>query len=645
MIGRRLVDNRRRRSIAALVCIGLLLIAANILVAHYLPQRLDLTKERLYTLSSATRLTLAHIDEPLTLRFYYSPQLGESVPTYGVYAQRVGELLDRYVAASQGKVRLEIYHPEPFSDAEDRAEAFGLQGVPLGDTGEKVYFGLAGTNSTDDQQVIPFFSSDREPMLEYDLTRVVHMLAYPKRPAVSVISGLPLDANPEAAATGMPSPPLAVLQQLRQIDDVANEPASLEAVPTGTDVAMVVQPQNLPGKTLFAIDQFVLHGGKALVFVDPYSEMAAHDGMSRPPLVGDPAPLLKAWGIKLLPDTVAADRRNARRVMAPGPGGSQEMDYVAWLNIGSADLSHDDPITASLHHVALASAGIIEPIEGAATKFEPLMTTSSDAMKLPVEKVKGLPDVAGLLAHFNPDGQRHVLAARITGPAQTAFPDGPPKPPPAAAPDKSTKPEKPAEASDFLRKSEKPINIVVVADSDILNDRLWARTQNFFGRPVVIPLADNGDFVTNTVDVLAGGEDLVGLRSRGTSIRPFVVVDHIRQQANAQYAAEEQALEQKLKATQAKLRDLTEGGASEAKTALTPEQAAAVTQFRADLRTTRTQLRAVQAALRQNIDWLKTILEFVDIALMPILVAAAALVLAALRRQRWRRRAAPGIAA
>ncbi|HVB17942.1 MAG TPA: Gldg family protein [Stellaceae bacterium] len=640
----------RARSLAALACVAVMLVSVNIIAAQFLPQRFDLTAERLYTLSPGTRQTLARIDEPITLRFYYSTRLGETVPSYGVYAHRVRELLDQYVAAAHGKIRLEVYDPQPFSAIEDRAVAFGLQAVPLNAQGEQVYFGLAGTNSTDDERTIPFFAPQRERLLEYDLTRLVHTLAVPKRTVVGLISSLPLAGDPIAALQGEASRPMAVLQQLRQLDDVKMLPSALDAIPAGTDVLMLVHPQKLPAKTLFAIDQFVQNGGKALIFVDPYSEMQARGGPADMAVDSDLEPLFKAWGVRLEPNTVAADRRDARRVVVPtGAGGGKPLPYVAWLDLKDGELNRDDPITASLSSVTVASAGIIEPLSGATTTFEPLITTSPDAMKLPVDKVAGFPDVVGLLIHFKPTGMRYTLAAHITGPAETAFPDGPPKAAatpgkPAATPAKPAAP--PAKTSEFTAKSAGPINVVVVADTDMLDDRAWAQSQDFFGRQVVAPLADNADFVANAIDVLSGGEELIGLRSRGSSVRPFEVVERIQRAADDRYAAKEHALEQKLKATQAKLRDLTTGAPAkaDANTPLSPEQAKAVEQFRTDLLATRRALRRVREAQRQDIEQLKAILEFCDIALVPIVVALAAIVLGLTRRRRWRRRPSSALA-
>ncbi len=372
-------DTRRARSIIALVCVALLLVAANVVATRYLTARLDLTAERLYTLSPGTRLTLSHIDEPITLRLYYSPKLGESVPSFGVYAQRVRELLDQYVAEAHGKLRLETYDPPPFSDAEDRAVAFGLQGAPLNSQGEQVYFGLAGTNSTDDQQVIAFFSPERERFLEYDLTKLIHALAYPKRTVVALMTALPLNGDPMGVLQGRSSRPMAFLDQLRQTDDVEMLPPDADAIPAGTDVLMLVHPQNLPPKSLFAIDQFVLGGGKAVVFVDPMSELQSRGGERSKAPDSDLAPLFKAWGLQMLPNVVAADRRDARRVVVPTAGrgsAGQPMDYIAWLNLKASELNHQDVITADLKQITMATAGILEPLPGASTKFEPLISTT-----------------------------------------------------------------------------------------------------------------------------------------------------------------------------------------------------------------------------------------------------------------------------
>jgi gliding motility-associatede transport system auxiliary component len=638
--------SRRAIAVAALVCIALMLISANIVIGRWFNARLDLTADRLYTLSPGTLHTLAKIDEPITLHFYYSNRLGNEVPAYGVYAQRVRELLDQYVAASDGKLRLESYDPQPFSDVEDRAVAFGLQAVPIDNEGDKVFFGLAGTNSTDDQQVIAFFSPERERFLEYDLTKLVHSLAVPKKPVVGLISTLPLAGDMMAMMQGRPSQPEAVLEQLQQLDKVDTLGINIDAIPADVDVLMLVHPQNLPPKTMFAIDQFVLKGGKALIFVDPHSELQASEpSQSHPPgspTASDLAPLFKAWGFQMLPGVVAGDRRDAQQVEVPVPGrGEEPLDYVAWLDLKAANLNRSDMITADLSHITMASAGILQPLPGAKTNFEPLIWTSPDSEKIPADKLNGLPDVAGLLDDFKSDNKRYVLAAQVTGPARTAFPDGPPTAPkPHISKPGDNPAAKPAPTPAWLKEAKAPINVVVVADSDLLDDRSWVERQNFFGQRVIVPFANNGDFVTDAVDVLAGGEDLIGLRSRGTAARPFEVVDQIKRQAQARYSAEEHALQQKLKATEAKIAELTGKSRTDTPANLSPEETKAIAQFRVDMLQTRRQLRDVQAALRSNIQRLKDGLEFLDIALIPIIVAVIAIIVGAVRLRRRHRRTA-----
>jgi len=652
--------SRRAVAVAALLCIGLMLVSVNIIAARFFTWRLDLTGERLYTLSGGTLRTLSKIDEPITLRFYYSTRLADEVPSYGVYAQRVRELLDQYVTAANGKIHLEVYNPQPFSDVEDRAVAFGLQGVPLDVQGEQVYFGLAATNSTDDQQVIAFFQPERERFLEYDLTKLVHSLAFPKKTVVGLMSTLPLEGDVMAMMRGRPSEPMAVVEQLQQLDNVKPLASNIDAIPADVDVLMLVHPQNLSDKTLYAIDQFVLKGGKAMVFVDPYSELQA----SRPSQLNPPGSptssnlerVFKSWGFEVPSKTVVGDRRDAQRVGVPGPrGGSRPLDYIAWLNLKTDNLNRDDMITADLSHITMASSGIIEPIDGAKTTIQPLITTSPDSTKIPAEKLMGLPDVAGLLAEFKPDNKRYILAAHVTGIAESAFPDGPPKPSEPAKPEGAdpteakegetdTPPPKPAEtpaapAIESLKQSAQPINVIVVADTDMLDDKFWMQKQEFFGQRVLVPTANNGDFVANAIEVLAGGEDLIGLRTRGTSARPFEIVEQIQSEAQARYSAEERELQAKLKETEAKLANLTGKDQTNAPTTLSPEQTKAIEEFRADMVQTRRQLRDVQAALRSNIRRLKAGLEFLDIALIPIIVAAVAIFLGAVRLKRRSRRA------
>jgi ABC-type uncharacterized transport system involved in gliding motility auxiliary subunit len=638
---------RRTAAVVALVAAAVLFVAINVIAGHVLrATRLDLTQQHLYTLSDGSKKTLARIDEPITLRFYYSPRLGGEVPSYGIYAQRVREMLEEYTARAKGKIKLEILNPEPFSTTEDRAVAFGLQGVPLNQGGESVYFGVAATNSTDDQQVIPFFQPDRERFLEYDLTKLIHGLAFPKKTVVGVITALPLEGDFMAAMQGRPLEPYAVMEQLRPLYELRTLPGEVDKVADDVDVLMIAHPQNLSEKTLYAIDQFVLKGGKALVFVDPYSEtQAAHPNRMSPP--GAPSSsnldkLFAAWGVEMDKDKVAADRRYARRVNIGSASRVRAVEYVAWLALKEENLNRDDPITGDLSQINMATAGVLKPRDGAKTTFTPLITTSSDAEEISADQVQGMPDVASLLADYKPGGQKLTLAARIGGPADTAFPDGPPTPKDDKDKAAEAKEAKEPASAPQIKTAVQPINIVVVADTDILDDRFWVQVQDFFGQRVAVPNAGNGDFVANAVDALAGGNDLIGLRTRGTSARPFEVVQEIQRAADDRSQAREKELEQQLKDTQAKIKELQGKEGPGGGVTLAAEQSQTLDNFRAQMLQIRQELRKVQLDLRQDIDRLKEKLEFFNVAFIPLLVGLAAIALGLARVRRRKRRAEAG---
>jgi len=649
--------DRTALAVTALILAVVLFFAVNIFAnAAFKNASLDLTEGGLYTLSPGTRHLLAGLKEPITLRFYYSKRLGDAAPTYAAYAARVRELLERYAAIAGKRIRLEFYNPEPFSDAEDRAVGYGLQAVPLTENGEQVFFGLAGANSTDDEQAIAFFQPDRERFLEYDLTKLIAGLANPKKPVIGLISALPLQgsfANPMMGGGGS-VPPWWIMQEMNEqfaVHDLGDKPDHIDK---DVDVLMIVHPKDLPETSQFAIDQFVLGGGRALVLVDPNSEADAASGAARVTMMGatpsDLPKLFDAWGLRLVPDKVAGDRTLATRVTADIDGRQQAVDYVAWLTLDPAEFNHDDVVTGDLASLVLATPGILEKKKDATTSFTPLVQTSAEAAEIPADQVRMFPDFLKLIDDYKPAGHRLVLAARIQGMVHTAFPDGPPgaakKPPqnkpeskPEANKTEPGKPEANKPAPGFLKESVKPVNLIVIADTDFLQDRLWARTQEFFGQKIVTPLASNGDFVLDALDSLAGSDALVGLRSRGQSTRPFTLVEHIRAEADARYLAKEKELQDRLKDTEKKLASLQkEGQPGGGRQILSADQQQEIDKFRSDMLETRQSLRSVQHSLREDIDRLDAWLKFINIGLMPILVALAALAVALLRLLRRRRR-------
>lgn len=587
------------------------------------PYKLDLTQNRQYTISEPTRKLLAELKEPITLRLYVSRGVREANPLLASYADRVRDLLKAYVAASDGKIRFELVDPEPFSPEEDRAVGFGLRPIAL-ESGTNGYLGIAGTNSTDDVDVIPVLSPERERFLEYDLSRLVYNLANPDKPVVALISGLPINGDPLAQYR-----PWQIYEQIGQFFSIRYLGGDITSFDPDVKILLLVHPTRLSEKTLFAIDQFVLKGGKVLAFVDPHSEAAAM--RSRVPAIGAQTsslgPLLAAWGVELEAGKFVADRRAARQVQYPSGGRQQIVDYLAWLAYDRSALSRTEVITAELDRLTFASPGIIKKREEATTELVPLVVSSPDSQAMEVDKIAAFPDPLGLIRAFKPDGERKVIAARIEGPVKSAWPEALPEGVEAPA--------------DRRTASDGPVSIVLVADTDLLEDRAWLATQSLLGQQVTVPLADNANFVANALDYLAGSSALGALRGREVALRPFVRVEEIRREAEAAYRAKEQELLERLKQLQDKLASLEVKRAGEEAALLTAEQRAEIDTARAELLETRRELRDVQYALRRDIESLRDRLRLANIVAVPVLVALAGIVVALVRSARTRRRFAP----
>ena len=604
--------------------------------------RIDLTEEGLYTLSDGTLSLLQRIEEPVTLRLYYSDRLGEEVPAYGTYATRVRDMLSEYAARSNGNLSFEIYNPEPFSDEEDRAVAFGLQGVPVNQSGEQVYFGLAGTNAVDTLQTIPFFSAERENFLEYDLTRLVDALANPRRPVVGIVTTLPINGAAVAGAFGAPqmqSEPWIIAEQLQQAFDVRYLPAEMDAIDADIGILLVIHPKTLSDRSLYAIDQYVLRGGHAMIFVDPHSEAeASRPQPGQPPgeTYSDLKPLFDAWGLAYDSGRIIGDLNLARRVQATSGSSLTAVDYVAWLNLRAAQFNADDVITADLEALNMASAGWFATTEAMTGTWEPLLRTSDATQEIDALSVRFEPNPEALLAEFQASGEPHILAGRLTGTLKSAFPDGIP-----AATDGSADgvPATDTAGTTHLAESAAPANVILVADTDLLSDRFWVRVQDFFGQRLLIPNADNGDFILTAVENLAGSGDLITLRSRGVSVRPFTRIEAMQRAAERDYRATEKQLQDELKAVEAKLAELQQP--SDAGNAIvTPEQEQAIENFRQEVLRIRKELRSVQLELRRDIDALEGQVRFANIGLIPALILVLAVLIGFVRSARRVRRAA-----
>ena len=599
-----------------------LFLAVNIIANQGLTSlRLDLTQNKLYTLSSGSRNILGQLVEPVTIRLYYSSKEFANIPQLLNYGKRVRDMLEEYAAAGQGKVKLQVIDPEPFSEAEDEAVSFGVRPVPLSAGGGQGYLGVVGTNATDDVQLLPLLSPEREDALEYELTKMIYALAQPKKRVIGVISTLPVLAPPPDPMTGQQHgqdwTSFVLLKELYDIKEMTPEVSTIDK---NIDTLIVVHPKDLPRPTLYAIDQFVLKGGKAMIFVDPLAEQDhAQPDPERPgvapKLDSNLEPLFAKWGIKLAPAKVVGDPTIAVRVSFRTPRGPQEVEYLPWLQLQGSALNHDDFITNELNSVNVGTAGSLETLADSKLKVVPLLQTDTTAGLIDRDSIIFVRDPAGLLENFKSDGVRHVIAVRVAGDAQTAFPDG--RPP--------TEDQKSAVLdADFVANSKAGINVIVVADTDLLADRFWVRFSTFGDMRMPEPFGNNGDFLINSIDNLGGNDDLISLRSRGQYTRPFKVVQQIQREAEAQFRDRQKALQDKLTETEHKLAAL-QGEHSGKEMILTPEQKTELETFREEQLKTRKELRAVQHELDANIEGLGTKLKFINTALVPLLISIFAI--------------------
>jgi ABC-type uncharacterized transport system involved in gliding motility auxiliary subunit len=591
--------------------------------------RLDLTQNRLYTLSPGTKQVLGELKEPINLYFYFSRDAAaKQSPLIMPYATRVREFLEELAARSGGKIRLQAIDPQPFSEDEDRATEAGLQSLQTGAGGETLYFGLAGTNSTDGRSVIPNFQPDREEFLEYDVAKLIQELATPKKAVIGLISTLPMQGqfNPMTGQMGDTWP---ILSQLEQLFTIRSLTTDIDHVDKDVDVLMVVHPKQLAPKTLYAIDQFVMRGGKVLLFLDPDSgaDTAGQDPSN--PFAGatanhssDLAPLLAAWGVNYDPSKVIGDLELGLEVRSSAQG--QPTRHIGILGLRREDMNAKDVDTASLDAINVATAGFLTARQGATTKFEPLLLSSTNAAPLPASRFNAMLDPASLRDGFKPTGIRYALAARITGPVSSAYPQGAPADQkPAAGPPVA-----------HLAKSVAPANIVVVADTDMLMDYMWVQTHELLGQRIAQAFANNGDFVANALDNLSGSNALISIRGRATFSRPFERVEALRRQADDRLRSKVLELQAELQQTETKLTDLQSKRNDQASLMLTPEQEAELKRFTAEKARVRKQLRETQRGLDVEINRLDIWLKVINIAIAPLAVAIAGAIILSLRRRR-----------
>ena len=595
--------------------------------------RFDLTEFNIYTLSDGTKSILQSINEPLNFKLFYTKQIGDINPVYQNYYDRVKEILGQYVLLSNNKIKLKIFNPKPFSNEEDKAVEYGLQGVEI-IAGVYGYFGLIATNSTDDEEKIIFFQPDRTPFLEYDLSKIVTNLANPNRRIVGLYTDLPMFGtfNPLAKTRdAAEAPPWAVYNQMKEFFEVKRIHEKTSSLPEGLELLMLVHPKKIPERLLYMIDQFVLKGGKLLVFIDPNSETESFSPNTNQVKEGDNnsdlKELLDKWGVELVENKVVGDLLSARRVQIGASDQPSVTDYIAWLDIKKDHMDDTHQATSKVQRLTFATSGFLKNNEkNNNISFRRLVWSTTQSMQIDVADVKFTPNPTNLLRNFVPSNEELTLAAEIKGNFSSNFPDGPP----------DTNIKNDFDKNKHINESIKPTTLVILADTDMLYDEYWLKYEQ---SGEVLPIANNADFTVNLLEYLNGTEDLIGLRGKGVSSLPFVKVEKIQKEAEQKFRSKEQELLEKLNNYQGKLENIQKGSVEDGgKTLLTEKETLEIDKFREEMIFVRSELRKVQNALRKDIEKLDSTLKFFNIFFVPILLIIISLVLGFIgRRKRYQK--------
>jgi len=626
------MDRRVIFSPVALAAAVVLFIIINLASGQVLRKaRVDLTQGNLHSLSEGTNKILEKLDSPITLKLFWSESAARDIPGLKVFARRVRETLQEYQSRSGGMIQLVIIDPKPFSEDEDEAVGYGLQGVSVQGGTESLYFGLVATAEDGRSLVIPFIQADREAFLEYDISQMIHTLAHPEKVKVGLLSSLPIPGGPSPLNPFQVQMPWMISDQLHrqfEVEVILSE----KVIPDDVDVLMVVNPRDLSDSSLYAVDQFVLGGGRVLLFDDPlsaFSSAGSQDPNAGIAAEGKTDSLLAAWGLKMEPGKVVGDMTVSQRVSYRDGSRVQTANFLPWLALREDLINRDEVTTAQLDHLNLASAGSLLQTDHSRTGFVPLLSSSKNSMLIDAMQIAFMPDPGKLISDFSPSGVSFTLAARVSGPAATAFPEGPPVA--VGSDEKET-----GGGGERLLVSAKDINVVVIADSDMLQDRFWVEIQSFFGQRIALPVADNADLVINLLDQLGGSTDLIGIRSRASTFRPFELFNRVSREAELKYRVKEQELESRLKATESKLNELQAKRQDPESPKFTAEQEEELENFRQEKVRIRRELRNVQFELRRDIEKLEIWIKFINIGLVPLLLIFIALGVWTVKRKKMR---------
>ena len=612
-------------SIGGVIAVFVALIAVNYILG-LAPARIDLTDGKLYTLSDGTRKVLGKLEAPVKIRFYFNQNDANVPVAMRVFAGRVEDLLNEMRSAANGKLLIEKLNPQPDSDAEDSANLDGVEAQDL-PSGDKFYLGLS-VSFADQKLALPVLSPDRERLLEYDLARAIARVTTTNKPIVGLMSPLPLFGMPGNPMMGMGggSEPQIFVNELKRDFDVKRVSMDVDKIEDDIKTLVVVHPRGISEQAQFALDQFVLRGGKLVVFLDPYAYFDQMPGMmgGQGGSSSNLDKLLKAWGYSFDPAKIVLDMK----YMA----GSGPRAVPTVIQLDADAMSKDDVATSHLGTALLAFTGAFsgKPADGLT---ETVLMHTSPIVKL-VDTANAMARGEEAVRGFQPENKQYPIALRLSGKFKTAFPDG--RPAAKEADGKDAKP-KPA-AADFgpaLKESQGEGTVVLVADSDMLNDGAAVQIRDIFGQKVAIPINGNLAFIQGLVEQMAGDSDLINVRSRATASRPFTVVKQMEAEASQAYLGKIKSLEDSLQETRKKLESLQKtkvpaGGSA----ILSPEQQAEVESFRKRAADTRRELKEVRRELRSETEALEFWTKVFNIAAMPLVVALAGIGIAIVRRRR-----------
>lgn len=629
-------------SVVGVGAMVLIVIVINFIAGAF-KTRIDLTAERAYTLSAGTRAILKKLEGPVEIRFYFTQGDKEIDPGLKSYAQRVEDLLSEYKQVAGGKIVIKKFNPTPDSDAEDRANMDGIepQMNPMSLAGEKFYIGLA-VSQLDETVAIPALAPQRERMLEYDLSRAISRVGNPSKPVVGVMTGLPMfgsPMNPMMMRMGQQGQEKWVfIQELEKDFTVRQVQMDTDKIDDDIKVLVVVHPKEISDKAQYAIDQFVMRGGKLAAFLDGMSIIDKPQNPQNPMMMNMPGggstleKLLKAWGITFDQTKPVADINLATQLMRGQ--GSRPEPVPGFLSLTKDQLNKDDILTVQLDHLMIPFGGVFtgDPAPGLTQTV--LMKTTKESQL--VDSFQAYFSSEQIRKDFKPSGKEYTVGLRLTGKFKTAFPDG--KPAEKSEDDKKDDKAKDEKKSDGLKESKGDPVVILVGDSDMLADQFAVRVQNFLGMKIVQPLNGNLNLAQNMVEQLAGDSNLIAVRSRATQNRPFTRVQAMQAAAEREYQDRIKKLEDDLKETQGKINELQSKKEKGQKFILSKEQQEEIAKFREKERSAKVELKELRKSLRKDIDSLENRVKWTNILAMPFVVAIFGVVMAAVKSQRTRAR-------